>query len=143
MSRRPLQTHRLEIPSAVGSLHQARLFVDTIAREAGFLDADREAICLAVTEAVSNAIRHGSPLGDNDVIELSVADSPARLVVTVRDRGVGFVPDGYALPDPLSFVDHGRGLYLIHTLMDEVNYDGSDGTTVRMTKRKPPNRATS
>jgi serine/threonine-protein kinase RsbW len=143
MPRRPPQTHRLEIPSAVGSLHQARLFVDAIAREAGFLDADREAICLAVTEAVSNAIRHGSPLGNNDVVELVVADYPARLVVTVHDNGAGFVPEGFALPDPLSFVDHGRGLYLIHTLMDEVIYDRSNGTTVRMTKRKPRNRTPS
>jgi serine/threonine-protein kinase RsbW len=136
MSRRPPQTYRLEIPSAVGSLHQARLFVDAIAREAGFLDGDLEAICLAVTEAVSNAIRHGSPRGQEDTVELSVAASSSRLTITVHDRGPGFVPDEYELPDPLSFADHGRGLYLIHALMDEVEYRRSDGTTVRMTKRK-------
>src|SRR5215218_2599318 len=99
MPRRNPRVRRLTIPAAVRSLHQARVFVDTIARQAGLKDADREAFDLAVTEAVSNAIRHGSPRGAEDTVELQVADEATRLVVTVRDHGVGFVPESFVLPD--------------------------------------------
>jgi serine/threonine-protein kinase RsbW len=140
MVRRAPVVRRLILPATVRSLYSARMFVDAIAREAGFDDSEREAFDLAVTEAVSNAIRHGSPRGAENQVELSVCDEPARLVVTVRDEGEGFIPAAYTLPDPQSYADHGRGLYLIHALMDEVQYSRDGGTTVRMVKTKKQRR---
>jgi serine/threonine-protein kinase RsbW len=135
----PLVQH-LTLPATVRSLYPARMFVDAVAREAGLDDAEREAFDLAVTEAVSNAIRHGSPRGAENQVELCVIDDGTRLVVTVSDEGEGFVPASYSLPDPQSYADHGRGLYLIHSLMDEVEFTRNGGTTVRMAKTKKQRR---
>jgi len=126
----------LDIPAVVQALHQTRLFIDAITREAGLDEAERAAFELAITEVVSNAIRHGSPRGAEDRVTLTVVEEETRIVVTVHDQGVGFVPERITLPDPHSYADHGRGLYLIHALADEVEYSRSDGTTVRLVKKK-------
>jgi serine/threonine-protein kinase RsbW len=136
MTRRLPREHVLDIPAVVRALHQARVFVDKIMCEAGLNDADRAAFELAITEVVSNAIRHGSPRGAEDRVTLRIVEEETRIVVTIRDQGVGFVPEQITLPDPHTFADHGRGLYLIHALADEVEYDRADGTTVRLVKKK-------
>jgi len=58
--------------------------------------------------------------------------------ITVLDEGQGF--DTNAVPDPTTperrLSEHGRGIYLVKTLMDEVSFEES-GTVVHM--RKKPN----
>jgi serine/threonine-protein kinase RsbW len=127
---------QLLLPSRASALGDARRFVDQAAAQAGFDAAAREEISLALTEAVSNAIRHGSPAGEADHVELRVRSEGARLVIIVRDHGTPFQPPPPSLPDPASFADHGRGRFLMHQLMDEVRYDWDDGTVVRMIKEK-------
>lgn len=110
--------------------------VDQVAARAGFDPPAREEISLAVTEAVSNAIRHGSPAGEADQVELRVHLQGPRLVITVRDHGPLLQLPRPTLPDPASFAEHGRGLFLMHQLMDEVQTEWDDGTIVRMIKEK-------
>ena len=56
--------------------------------------------------------------------------------ITVRDEGQGF--DSRAVPDPTTLENrlctHGRGIYLMKALMDEVCFD-EGGTVVRMRKK--------
>jgi hypothetical protein len=78
--------------------------------------------------------RHGSPAGEADTIDLAVQVEGPRLMVTVRDHGAPFTPPTPALPDPAAFAEHGRGLFLMHHLMDEVKFSRDAGTVVRMTK---------
>ena len=128
---------RIFLPSRASALGDARRFVDHVAARAGFSDPVREEISLAVTEAVSNAIRHGSPAGEADQVELSVEWQPPRLLITVRDHGSPFSPPRPSLPDPALFAEHGRGLFLMYHLMDEVLFQANGGTVVRMTKKLP------
>jgi len=55
--------------------------------------------------------------------------------ITVRDEGRGFHSN--AVPDPTLLENllftHGRGIYLMKTLMDEVSFEGG-GSVVRMRK---------
>jgi len=122
------------LPGRASALGDARRFVDEHARRAGFSDLARDEISLAVTEAVSNAIRHGSPAGEADTVELRVQVEDPRLIVTVRDHGGPFTPPTPSLPDPTAFAEHGRGLFLMQQLMDEVQFSWDGGTVVRMTK---------
>jgi serine/threonine-protein kinase RsbW len=127
---------RISLPSRATSLLEARRFVDRFAAHAGFSPLARDEISLAVCEAVSNAVRHGSPAGEADQVELQVELDGPRLVVTVRDHGAPFSPPEPSLPDPAEFADHGRGLFLMHHLMDEVRFSRDRGTVVRMTKKR-------
>src|SRR5438034_5554428 len=126
---------RIFLPSRASALGDARRFVDQVAARAGFSGPAREEISLAVTEAVSNAIRHGSPAGEADQVELGVEWQAPRLVVTVRDHGPPFSPPLPSLPDPATFAEHGRGLFLMHHLMDEIQFEADGGTVVRMIKK--------
>jgi serine/threonine-protein kinase RsbW len=57
-------------------------------------------------------------------------------LIVVRDPGPGFRPD--SLPNPVVgenlFSSHGRGIYMINQLMDEVSFRRG-GTEIHMRKR--------
>jgi serine/threonine-protein kinase RsbW len=84
---------------------------------------------VAVGEAVSNAIRHGSPGGERDRVVVEVAAYPDRAVLVVRDRGAGF--DGSADDGADLYAPSGRGVMFMRALMDRVDFARSpDGGTV-------------
>ena len=92
---------------------------------------------MALLEALANAVIHGN--GDSSCKSVYVTCRcymDGEVVITVRDEGKGF--DSSTLPDPtfrenLLFT-HGRGIYLIKTLMDEVSFQ-EGGAVVLMRKR--------
>ena len=97
-------------------------------------------VVLCIEEACTNAIRHSRTADD---IEICVEFADGDLVVLVKDRGRGFDVEAFdpeALPDLTS--DHGRGLYLISRLSDEMELRRDGGLDVRMVKRAvTPGRA--
>jgi serine/threonine-protein kinase RsbW len=91
---------------------------------------------MALLEALANAVIHGS--GDSYCKSVYVTCRcymDGEVSITVRDEGRGF--DSSAVADPtlrenLLFT-HGRGIYLMKTLMDEVSFEDG-GSVVRMRK---------
>jgi serine/threonine-protein kinase RsbW len=94
------------------------------------------AIETALREALANAVLHGCKANAEKLVHCEVSCDPSGSVqITVRDPGEGFDPASLASPlHPENLhADHGRGVYLIRQLMDEVQYaDG--GREVRMKK---------
>jgi len=98
---------------------------ENIARTLRNYGGDREKLAydlnLVLTEAMANAIVHaneGDPAKDVH-IEISIVEQ--NLFIKVFDFGPGFDIKKYIEPShPLN--DHGRGIYLIHTIMDEITY---------------------
>ena len=91
----------------------------------------------AVREAVANAMVHGN--GENPSKRVYVecrCYTDREVSITIRDEGAGF--DTSAVPDPTTpesrLSEHGRGIYLMKTLMDEICFDES-GTVVHMRKK--------
>ena len=77
----------------------------------------------AVREAISNAIIHGNHEDPFKRVRVMCrCNSDGEVRITVRDEGPGFKSD--AVPDPTSpenrLSTHGRGIYLMRMLMDEV-----------------------
>ena len=113
--------------------------VDTISETLARLDVPEQKrfeVALAVQEALANAVVHGCGNDPSKHIRCQVKSAPnGRIVIIVTDPGPGFRPD--QLPDPKRGenlqADHGRGVYLIRQLMDEVQF-GSNGNEVRMWK---------
>ncbi|GGL48563.1 hypothetical protein GCM10014719_57360 [Planomonospora parontospora subsp. antibiotica] len=89
-------------------------------------------ILLAVTEACTNAVRHGGP--DNRY-EVEAAIGPDRCDVRITDRGRGLVrmPDHY----PPNDIENGRGILIMQSVVDEISFDIAPGrgTTVHLRKR--------
>lgn len=76
---------------------------------------------LVVSEAVTNAIRHGTRSQD-DQLTISVDIGAQSLIIRVRDHGPGFDINTVAVPDLDQPAEGGYGVYIIKTLMDEVSY---------------------
>jgi anti-sigma regulatory factor (Ser/Thr protein kinase) len=115
----------------LGNLREARRFADRAAEDFG-LDRDSAyRVRLALSEAVANAIKHGSESPD-DPVEIVAADEAGALVFYVRDGG-RFVP---RVAPRGELPERGRGLEFMRRLMDEVDLrPGSEGTEVRFSLR--------
>jgi len=128
---------RNTLPSHVGVISP---FVDQlmrfISRFRGVDENDFE-IELAVREALVNAIVHGNQQDPRKCVYVrSRCTTDGEVSITVEDEGQGFESD--AVPDPTSADNvvrtHGRGICLINTLMDEVDFQ-LGGSVVYMRKR--------
>ena len=91
-------------------------------------------VLLALDEAVSNAIRHGSRGGD--AVQVSVESDGEWVEMTVRDAGpTPRLPRLPAEPPPV-YQTGGRGLWLILQLVDEVRLQRiGEGTRLTMRRR--------
>ena len=112
-------------------LKEARDFAVSAAVEFGFGSEALHDVKLAMSEAVTNAIQHGSRSPDDPVRIMATEESGA-LVFEVLDTGT-FVPRVVRRGD---LPESGRGLEFMRVLMDEVDLRPSRrGTLLRMAKR--------
>ena len=107
-----------------------------IAREMKCAEGNEYQIELALREALANAVVHGCNNDANKKVECCVACTEnSDVMIIVRDPGAGFDPK--AVPNPLAPENlsshHGRGIYLINQLMDEVSFE-RNGAEIRMRK---------
>lgn len=90
---------------------------------------------ISLREALANAIKHGAGGDPSKVIECRVSCEGPGILIIVRDPGNGFDPT--AVPDPLHadniYSHHGRGIFMINNLMDEVKFE-KNGTELHMRK---------
>jgi serine/threonine-protein kinase RsbW len=91
----------------------------------------------ALHEALANAILHGCGGDPGRQVNFSVrCDASRGMLIVVRDPGPGFDPA--TLPSPVRgreiYSTHGRGIYLINQLMDEIHFERG-GTEIHMLKR--------
>src|ERR1700722_18794556 len=111
--------------------------VMNVVREMKCAPGREDDIELALTEALANAVVHGAKSDPSKIIECDVAcDADHGLLIIVRDPGPGFDPS--QISDPCHgeniYSNHGRGIYLINQLMDEVQFH-KNGTEIHMLKR--------
>jgi serine/threonine-protein kinase RsbW len=117
-------------------------FVDQLMRFIlRFRSADGSEIDIetALREALANAMVHGNHENPSKRVYVECrCYTNGEISITVRDEGLGF--DSNSVPDPTTpegrLSNHGRGIYLMKTLMDEVFFEES-GKVVHL--RKKPN----
>lgn len=93
-------------------------------------------IDLALQEAIANAVVHGCKCDSTLKVTCWAAYEPGKgLLVVISDPGPGFIPAD--VPDPMQEAnlnfDHGRGVFLINNLMDEVHFK-NNGSEIHMIK---------
>lgn len=113
---------RIEVPALTENIRMIESFIDN-ARDKFHLDDDIYGnIMIAVTEAVNNAIKHGSQSDSSKNVNLSLLVDDSTLKFRVEDQGPGF--DYMHLPDPTSPENlekpGGRGIFLMKHLADDV-----------------------
>jgi serine/threonine-protein kinase RsbW len=122
----------LRIPSKAEWVGVARLAVAGIASRLQFSIEDIEDLKLAVAEACTNCIQHAS---GGESVAITCQIFPDKIKVTVEDKGIASAGDlaPKRLGEPTV---GGLGVFLIRSLMDDVEYELNPdaGTKLTMTK---------
>ena len=124
-----LAAHRQSVDPVVAQV------MDSI-RNLNCVNGKADAIELALQEALANAVVHGAKEDPTKIVECLVAcDEERGVLIIVRDPGPGFDPQGIpscTMGENL-YSNHGRGIFLINQLMDEVKFE-RNGTEIHMRK---------
>jgi anti-sigma regulatory factor (Ser/Thr protein kinase) len=119
------------IRAELGRVKEARDFAERAAEELGLTEDACYEVKLALSEAVTNAIQHGSSSPEAE-IHIRVSGEPGVLIFEVIDTG-RFVP---RVTRRGEMPESGRGLEFMRLMMDEVELQpGSAGTRLRLVKR--------
>ncbi len=117
-----------------------RAFVADFLTEMDVAEDTAAEILMAVGEVVANACRHGRRPTQPGNVKITCEREGPVVCIAVVDVGPGFDVDavvGKGMPDLLS--SGGRGFFLMHQLMDDVDIDSSRrGTKVVLQRRLPP-----
>ena len=126
------ETIKMEISSNPEYVGIIRLTTSGIANKIGFSIDDIEDIKVAVSEACTNAIKHSN---DNKFfITFYILENG--LAMEIEDKGKGYDVESLHQPDLNNPKESGLGLFIIQSLMDEVNIESKEnkGTIIKMTK---------
>ena len=133
-------TIRLTIGSRLEQLSMVHALISGLARQYELDDETENALLIAVIEAGTNAIQHGNVFADDKSVSFDFTVHPQDIVIRVDDFGKGFDPGKVLNPtDEAQLLNpHGRGLYLMRSLMDEVTFETrpDHGTSVTLRKAR-------
>ena len=126
------ETIKMEIASNPQYVSVIRLTTSGIANKIGFCLEDIEDIKVAVSEACTNAIKHS--LDNKFSVEYTIFENG--LTITIIDSGKGYDVDSIDVPNLEEPKESGLGLFIIQSLMDEVEIKSNInyGTVIKMTK---------
>ena len=113
-------------------------FVDKVMRlirKCGCADESENDVEIALREALANAIIHGNHEDPAKRVHVRCHCEHSEISIAVKDEGRGF--DANKIADPTAPENtgsvHGRGIYLMKALMDEVRFE-EGGVVVHMRK---------
>jgi len=109
----------------------------------GYSSDEVERIDLALREALVNAIVHGNGSDPKKSVRICVGLQPDNgVIIVVKDSRSGFDPS--RLPNPVVgkslLAGHGRGIFLINQLMEDVRFRFDHRTEIHM-RRSPSSRS--
>ncbi len=127
-----------DIDSYVNTLMR---FIRSFAQKFSGVEDPEIDIETALREAVVNAIVHRNREDRHKYVYVTCRCSiDGEITISVQDEGCGF--DTHVLLDPTDpknrLLSHGRGIYIMRALMDEVSFE-ANGRRVCMRRTLPPN----
>jgi serine/threonine-protein kinase RsbW len=132
------RTVRLRIPAKPEYITLCRLALTGLGQLRRIPDDTMADLKLALTEAVSNSVRHAyGPNGDGSV-DVRYELHPDRLGIEIVDDGEGFDPAAPPPPQGEELAEGGLGIAIIKSIADEFELRSSPGTrgsTLRFVKR--------
>ncbi len=106
------------------SVGEIEALAEQVAAQAGLDEDSTFHVTMAVREAAVNAVLHGNDYDPEKLVTFSYEISPDSLTFVLADEGRGI--DVEKLPDPRDpenlLRGTGRGIFLIRSFMDEVNF---------------------
>jgi len=117
----------LRLQSLPENIHQVEKLVEDICNDYNLNHNYFGCINVALTEAFTNALVHGNKNNPEKIITISFEKKSTGLTFNVKDEGQGFVyqtiPD--VKDDGKEKTFPGKGIFLIKSLSDDVNFVGN------------------
>lgn len=129
----PNQTRYLGLIGKIG---------ENMAREFGATVSDRETLAnqlnIVLTESIVNAIKHANATDPTKEVHVRINVSDKEISIRVYDSGCGFDLNSVANPcfDSDVLEEKGRGIFIIRSLMDYVEYRRANGGNVLEMRKK-------
>jgi serine/threonine-protein kinase RsbW len=134
----PLRAVRLRIPAKAEYITLCRLALSGLAELRGLGEETLADLKLALTEAVSNSVRHAYGAAGDGHVDVTYELYADRMGIEVVDDGLGFDPDDAASFDGGELSEGGLGIAIIETIADELEIEsqlGRRGSRLRFVKR--------
>jgi serine/threonine-protein kinase RsbW len=134
----------LRVPGAIGYRHIAIRLMSTVCKmalesESTEAEGDFEAeVVSAFGEAFNNIVVHGFQNLEPQPVQIEVDWDEERLVITFVDDGRTFDPETVGLPDLDALPEHGMGLFIMRSCMDQVDYRPGPPNVLRLVKLLGP-----
>lgn len=123
---------RIDFPAKAENIALAEKLIDDACARHGVHESRYGNILIALTEAVNNAIHHGSALDPSKQVSVGYEVQNDRIIFMVQDQGAGF--DFNHLPDPTDPQNiekpHGRGVFLMRALADAVEFSDNGAKVI-------------
>ena len=129
MTRGKQTMFRLTLRSNPKNVGRVERFLTKISHTVPLDEIQMHKLMVALTEAVNNAIVHGNHSHPEKRVFIRCEVLPGWLLFLVEDEGRGFRPEHIRNPlDPENLLrENGRGIFLMRTLMDKVEFDHHRG----------------
>jgi serine/threonine-protein kinase RsbW len=131
------ETVRIVIDSRLDEVRRVRKAVHRMGTDAPFTAEEWQQIKTCVGEAVNNAIIHGYGRQAGHEVEVEIRLEKDRVVCTVADQGRPAPQEAWKEPrlevsaeEVEKLPEGGMGLYIMHQVMDRVEYESKDGRNV-------------
>ena len=127
----------LRIPAKAEYITLCRLALSGLAQLRDISEDTMADLKLALTEAVSNSVRHGYGDKGDGHVDITYELHTDRLGIQVVDDGDGFDPDEAPSYDRKELSEGGLGIAIIRTIADEFEIDskpGARGSRLRFVK---------
>ncbi len=131
----------LRVPGTLAYRHLAVRFISTACKMAldsqrqGEGESDFEAqVVSAFGEAFNNIAVHAHRGIAPTPTSIEVDWDEEKLVITITDRGRSYDPGDVAPPELAELPEHGMGLFIMKSCMDEVDYQPGPPNVLRLVK---------
>ena len=115
------------IESKIENINKIERLIDEISEEARINSEVYGKMLIATVEAVNNAIVHGNKEDESKMVRVNFVVDEDYASIFIEDDGPGF--NFYNVPDPTTPENieniHGRGVYLMKHLADDVIFHGN------------------
>ncbi len=126
---------RLTLRSVPRSIRRVESYLTRMNATLRLGEIQMHKVMVSLTEAVNNAIMHGNKADPEKKVTVRCEVLPGWLLFTVEDQGRGFRVDHVRNPlkEENIMKESGRGIFLMRTLMDKVEFQLTQkGTQVRL-----------
>jgi serine/threonine-protein kinase RsbW len=125
-----------EVPSLISLMHGILDYLMRRVEKIGVVNSESSNLFIALDEAFVNAVKHGNKFDMTKLVRITAEVSTKEARFTIEDEGEGF--NVKEIPDPTNvenlFKTSGRGVLIIHNVMDEVHYN-ERGNRLEMIKK--------